>query len=114
MKTGYGAGVVVAVLASFAAFLFGVVDYKGLLSLLLLLVGLWTVVAAVTVVLPAERMYYASWGVILAVLSATYFVRLRYALGLVLVAVIVLILISIYGRRGPGALPQVAPAAPQG
>lgn len=110
MKTGYGAGAVVAVLISFAAFLFGAVDYKGLLSLLLLLVGLWTVVAGVAIVPPTQRMFYSSWGVVLAVLSATYFVSLRYALGLVLVAVVILILISLYGRSNPGKQPQAPPA----
>lgn len=114
MKPGYGVGVVVAVLLSFAVFLFGVVDFRGLLSVLLLLVGLWTLVAAAAVVLPAERMYYASWGAVLAILSATYFIRLRYALGLVLIALVVLIVLSYYGRKNPKPPTQGSPSTPSG
>lgn len=114
MKPGYGVGVVVAFLVSFAVFLFGVVDFRGLLSLLLLLTGLWTVVAAAALVPPSERVYYASWGVVLAILSATYVISLRYALGLVLIALVVLIVFSYYGRKGPAGPRQGAPAAPPG
>lgn len=104
----------VAVLVAFAAFLFGAVGYKGLVSLLLLLVGVWTVVAAAAIVHPRERLYYAAWGTVLAILSLTYFVQLRYALGAVLVAIIALIVISAYGSRGTKASsgPTSQPVSP--
>ena len=102
MKTGYGAGVAVAILLSLAVFLLGLVGYSGLLALLLLLTGGWTLVAAFAVVEAGGRTFYAAWGIILAILSSSYFVPLRYALALVLLAIVGLIIFTAYsGKRAP-------------
>lgn len=107
MKPGYGAGLAVAVLLSLVAFLLGLVGYAGLLALVLLLSGGWTVLAALALVAPSERVYYSSWGLVLAVLSSSYFIQLRYALALVLLAVVAMIVVSVYSRKRtpPAAAP---------
>ncbi len=89
-----------AVLLSAAAGLLGLVGVKGTFALVLLLVGLWTLVAAFTFAERGDRPFYAGWGVVLAGLSLTYLVPLRDALGLILVAVVVLILATAYFGRG--------------
>jgi hypothetical protein len=102
LRPGFWVGVVVALLVSAAVYLFGLVDLQGVLSLILLLTGVWTVVAAFAVVGPKDRTYYSSWGVVIAVLSLTYFIQLRYALALVLLAIVVLIILNLYFGKTPG------------
>lgn len=65
MRLGWGAGVAIAVLLSVAVFLFGFVDLTHMVSLILLIVGLWTIGGAFFVVERKDRNYYAGWGVVL-------------------------------------------------
>jgi len=98
----YLSGMVVALLLSVALGLFGVIDLYGVISLVLLLWGVWTVVAAFTVFGASERTYYTSWGVVLAVLSSFDVIRnLSYTIALVLMAVVALILVNVYLGRTP-------------
>ncbi len=108
MKSTWGIGAVVAVLLSVAAGLLGVVGFRGTVALMLLLLGLWTLVAAFSFA-SSDRPFYAGWGVVLAGLSLTYLVPLRDALGLILVAVVVLIVATAYFGRRPGTKPAAAP-----
>ncbi len=100
-RLGWGAGVIIAVLLSAAAFLFNLVNISTTISLAFLLVGLWTITSAFFVVERKDRTFYAGWGVVLAVLSLFEFLGPAYTIGLLLVAVVALILLYAYtGRAG--------------
>lgn len=101
MKPGWGVGVIVAVLLSAAFLLLGIVDLRGTVSLILLLSGLWTVVVAFTIVERKDRTYYSSWGVVIAALSLSYFIELRYAIAVILLAIVALIVINVYIGKTP-------------
>lgn len=87
---------VVAVLLSVAAGLLASLSPQGTISLLLLLTGLWTVVAAFTTVDRKDRNYYSAWGVVIAALSLADLIPLQYELALILLAVVALIVINVY------------------
>lgn len=111
MKPSYGLGILVVVLIAAAAALLG----AGLslsVSLAMLLAGLWTLVAAFTLVGSGERGYYAGWGVILACLSLSYFIPIQDAIALILIAIVGLIVASAYYTRAPKAAPSPAGGAP--
>jgi hypothetical protein len=112
LKSTWGIGALVAVLLSVAAGLLEVVDVKGTFALMLLLVGLWTLVAAFTFAGRDDRTFYAGWGVVLAGLSLPYLVPLRDALGLILVAIVILIIATVYFGRSRGKAQAQAPEQP--
>ena len=115
MRLGWGMGVVIAVLLSAAAYLFGLVDAIHTLSLVFLLVGLWTIGGALFVVERKDRNYYGGWGVVLSFLSLFAFLPIQYAVGLLLIAVVALILLYAYaGRTGKMITAATAPTAPPG
>lgn len=99
----------VAVLLSTAAGLLGVVGAKGALSLALLLVGAWTLLSAFVIVDREDRTFYTGWGIVLAGLSLSYVIPFRYALGLVLIAVVVLIVATVTFGRAPRMSAAAAP-----
>ena len=115
MKSTWGIGALVAILFSIAAGLLKLVDLRGTVSVILLLVGLWTFVTAFAFVGREDRAFYAGWGVVIAGLSLTYLVPLTEALGLILIAVAVLIVVTAYFGRTPKVLTAAAnPASPPG
>ena len=100
MRLGYGAGIVIVVLLSAAAFLVGIIGLLQMLSLMLLLGGLWSVVAAFTIFDVSERSFYLGWGVVAAALSTfDVFHNSNYTIALILIAVVALILINVYIGR---------------
>ena len=102
LKLGYGAGMIIVVLLSAAAWLVGLIDLPRMVSLMLLLGGLWTVVAAFTIFDVSERSFYLGWGVVAAALSTfDVFNNFNYTIALILIAVVALILITIYIGRTP-------------
>ncbi|HEV2137431.1 MAG TPA: hypothetical protein VGR53_01160 [Nitrososphaerales archaeon] len=102
MKPGWGIGTVIAIILSVAVYLLGVVDLRGLVSLILLLCGLWTVVSAFVIVDRKDRSYYSGWGVVIAVLSLFYIApSLNYTIALVLLAIVALIIINVYIGKAP-------------
>ena len=102
MKPGWGIGTVISIVLSIVVYLVGIVDLKGLVSLILLLFGLWTLVSAFVIVDRKDRSYYSGWGVVMAVLSLFYFApSLNYTIALVLVAIIALIIINVYVGKAP-------------
>ncbi len=112
---GWGVGVVIAVLLSVAVFLFGFVDLTHMVSLVLLLVGLWTIGGAFFVVERKDRNYYAGWGVVLAILSLFAFLPPTYTIGLLLVGIVALILLYAYsGRTGKLLTAATRPPSPAG
>ena len=90
-----------AILLSVAVYLFGLVDLRGMISLLLALCGLWTLVAAFTIIERKDRSYYSGWGVVIAALSLFDFIPLNYTIALVLLAIVALIIIYVYVGRAP-------------
>ena len=102
MKLGYGAGVLIVVLLCAAVYLFGVIDFYRMVALMLLLGGLWTVVAAFTIFDVSERSFYMGWGVVVAALSTfDVFNNFNYTIALILIAIVALILINVYIARTP-------------
>ena len=101
MKPGWGVGMVVAVLVSVAVGLLGSLSTQATISLLLLLTGAWTVVAAFLVVDRKDRSYYSAWGVVIAALSLAYLIPIQYELALILLAIVALIIINVYIGKAP-------------
>ena len=101
MRPGWGLGAVVAVLLAVAVGLLFSLSAQAIISSLLLLVGLWTVAAAFTVVDRKDRSYYSAWGVVIAALSLAYLIPIQYELALILLAVVALIIINIYIGKTP-------------
>ncbi len=100
MKLSWEVGATVAVLVSVAAGLVGL-SLQGTITLILLLVGLWTLFSAFFIVEKKDRNYYAGWGVVIAGLSLSYFVKLQYALALIILAIVALIIINVYIGKTP-------------
>lgn len=90
-----------AVLLSVAIGLLGSLSAQATISLLLLLAGLWTVVAAFSVVDRKDRSYYSAWGVVIAALSLAYLIPIEYELALILLAIVALIIINVYIGKTP-------------
>jgi hypothetical protein len=101
MKPSWGIGVVVAILLSVALGLLGVVHLRGTVSLILLLTGAWTFLSAFVIVDKEDRTFYAGWGVVIAGLSLTYVISLADALALILIAIVLLIIVTVYFGKSP-------------
>ena len=102
LRLGYGAGIIIIVLLSAAAFAVGLVNLLQMIALMLLLGGLWTVVAAFTIFDVSERSFYLGWGVVAAALSTfNIFNNSSYTIALILIAIVALILINVYLARTP-------------
>jgi nicotinamide riboside transporter PnuC len=104
MKPSWGVGVVVAILISIAVGLLGEEGIQWTLSVILLLVGVWTIVSAFAFVEAKDKNYYAGWGIIISGLSLTYIIPLQDAIALILLAMVVLILVTLYSGRRPKAI----------
>jgi hypothetical protein len=114
LKPGWGVGIIVAILLSVAVGLFGIVNLAGMVSLLLLLCGLWTLVAAFTIVELKDRSYYMGWGIVVAALSLFDFIPFNYTIALILMAIVVLIIINVYLGRAPKMYEAATAPPPSG
>ena len=101
MRPGWGIGTVIAVLLAVAVGLLFSLSLQAIISLLLFMVGVWTVVAAFTVVDRKDRSYFSAWGAVIAAISLSYLVPLQYELALILLAVIAIIVVNLYIGRTP-------------
>jgi hypothetical protein len=101
LKPGWGVGTVIAILISAVVYIVGIVDLRGLVSLILLLCGLWTLVSAFVIVDRKDRSYYSGWGIVIAALSLFDFIPLNYTIALVLLAIIALVIINVYIGKTP-------------
>ena len=90
-----------AVLLSIAVGLLASLSPQATISLLLLLAGLWTVVAAFIVVDRKDRSYYTAWGVVIAALSLAYLIPIQYELALILLPIVALIIVNLYYGKTP-------------
>ena len=113
---GMGMGMIVAVLLSVAVYLFGLVNNLSYtVSLALLLIGLWTIACALTIVERKDRNFYGGWGVVIAILSSFAFLKLQYAIGLLLIALVALILLYAYtGKTSKMITAARTPPTPAG
>ncbi len=100
MKPSWEIGAVVAVLISIAAGLLGL-ELQAVITMILILVGLWTLLAAFVIVDRKDRNYYTGWGVVITGLSLSYFVKLQYALALIILAIVAVIIINVYIGKTP-------------
>ena len=105
-RVGLGAGLIATVLLPLAFLLLGVLNLGETLPAILLLSGLWALVFGLLMENKRERLYYSGFGVVVALLSTYHFIHLRYTVGLVIVALVVLALIQALFR--PGAPPRQA------
>lgn len=112
MKPSWGVGALVAVLVSVAVYLFGILDIEHSVSLILLLVGLWTLVAAFVIEDQKDRSYYSGWGVVIAFLSLFAFIPLNYTFGLIILAVVALIVLTVYVGRTPKVIAEATTSPP--
>ena len=100
MKPTWGIGIVVAVLLSFGLYFLGVIGTVPLaLASVFLLSGLWTIVSGFLIAAQKDRTYYGSWGVFLACLSLFAFVRLSYAVGITLLAIVGIIVVVVFSGK---------------
>jgi hypothetical protein len=103
-RISLGIGLIATVLLPLAFLLFGALKLGQTFSAILLLSGLWAVVFGILMERRQERLYYSGFGVVVALLSTFLFVHLKYTVGLVIVALVVLALIQALFR--PGAPPR--------
>jgi hypothetical protein len=95
-----GIGAIVAVLLPVALLLFGLLTFVQMISGILLLNGLWLFVYSVALGPKGGRLYYAGWGVVIALLSTFAFLPLQYTAGLVVLAVIGATVATVFTRSG--------------
>jgi len=101
LRLAYGEGVVIAILAPIIVFLLGIGKITALqtLFLIFLLFGVWTLIAAFTLVGQKDRIYYFSWGLILASISSAFITHIEYAIALILLAIVVSLLVNVATRK---------------
>lgn len=99
MKVSWGIGSLVAILISLAAAFLVPLTFEISLSLIFLLVGLWTVVAGFSIVAEKDRAYYVGWGGVVALLSLFAYLPPYQVAGLILVAVVLIIIILVVQGR---------------
>ena len=99
MRISWGIGVILAVLISAAYYLFVMGDPKYPLALMLALVGLWTVASGFLTVETKDRTYYAGWGAVIALSSLFAFLPFNYSAGVIVVAVVLMIIFSVYSSK---------------
>jgi hypothetical protein len=98
LRTGYGVGLIIAVLLPVALFLFGLLSPLQLVSAMLLLGGLWTLVFALFLGTKGDRMYSSGAGVVVALVSTFIIIPLQYTAGLVLIAIIGFVVIDVLAK----------------
>lgn len=103
-RIGLGVGLIATVLLPIAFLLLGLLNPGETLPAILLLSGLWAFVFGLLMENKQERLYYSGFGAVVALLSTYHFIHLRYTVGLVIVALVVLALIQALFR--PGAPPR--------
>lgn len=103
MRLAYGEGVIVAILAPIIVFLFGIGKITPLQTafLVFLLLGVWTLIAAFALMAQKDRIYYFTWGLILASISSAFITHIQYAIALILLAIVVALFVNVATRRNP-------------
>jgi len=92
-------GLIVCILIPAILFLFGVLAIAQAVSGVLLLAGLWSVTYGVAFARMRDRLYDVGAGVIVIAISAFIFVSPEYVLGLILIAVLAIVIVSVALNR---------------
>jgi hypothetical protein len=88
-------GYIVAFFLAIALYLFGITNALQSLSMLFLLVGLWTIICGLIINAGRnDRMNYVGWGSVVSVLSTIVVLPLAYTIGLVLIVIVALIILN--------------------
>jgi 4-amino-4-deoxy-L-arabinose transferase-like glycosyltransferase len=96
----YGEGALIAILAPIVVFLLGLIgSVFNMFFLIFILLGAWTLFYSFLFLDQNQRMYYLSWGLILAGISAAFITRIQYAIALIIAAIVAAILINAATRR---------------
>jgi hypothetical protein len=113
LRVQLGIGLVIAVLLPLALLLFGALTPYGAIAAVLLLAGLWILVFGVTFGAKVDRIYNVAMGLIIAILCTFYFIPARFTLGLVVVAAIAMVVLSLVvkPKQGTGRMGGQGPAA---
>ena len=98
MRLAYGEGALVAILAPIIAALFGLITVYETFFLIFLLFGAWTILSSFIFVVQNQRIYYLSWGLVLACISSAFITKIQYALALILIAVIAVLFVNAFTR----------------
>ena len=122
MKPSYWFGVGIAILLSLAVYFFNAfgsfdtfqaVEY--LFSTMFLLTGLWTLVSAFVIVESKDKTFFSLWGIIFACVSLFAYVPANYAIGILLIALVLLIvLVYLTGRSQREFTTATRPPQPAG
>jgi hypothetical protein len=99
LRLAYGEGVALTVVIPVVAFLFNLVNLRELLFLIFLLSGSWTIFSSFVFTAQGERIYYLSWGLVLACISTAFVILIQFSIALILVAVVALIFVNASTRR---------------
>lgn len=101
MRLAYGEGVIFSILVPFVLYLFGIgrITILETLFSVFALIGLWTIISAFLLMGQLDRIYYLSWGLVILSISSAFIVHLQYAIGLILIALIVSLLLNIAMRK---------------
>jgi hypothetical protein len=110
LRVQLGIGLIIAVLLPLVLLLFGILRPYETISAMLLLAGLWILVFSVTYGSSRDRTYNVGTGLIIALLSTFYFIPLRYTIGLVLIAVIGMVVISVVAKPKAAANKMTSPS----
>lgn len=111
MKMAWGVGVIIAVLLPIALFFFGALNGEDTIAAILVLNGLWSVAFGLAFA-GKDRMFYAGWGLVVAILATFAFLPWQYTIGLVLVAAIVLVLAQSFMKPSTSTRMATQPVAP--
>jgi hypothetical protein len=104
-RMGLGYGLVITVLLPVALFLFNILRFEQAVAAMLLLSGLWALAFGLFMQKSGERLYYAGFGVIVALLSTFILLPLAFTAGLIILAIVALVLVQQFK-------PGITPAAP--
>jgi hypothetical protein len=99
VRLAYGEGVIIAILAPFVILLFGKITVLQTFFSVFFLVGVWTLLSAFMLMKEKDRIFYVTWGLILASISSAFITHVQYAIALILIAIIAVLLINVATRK---------------
>jgi len=100
LRVNFAEGAAIAILLPLVLLLTGILSSAYTVTAILLLFGAWSIIFALVMALPRERLYYGSWGAILMALSSITVLPFRYTVALVLAVIIALIVLVVAMRQG--------------
>lgn len=99
MRPLFGEVAAILIIAPFIALLVGILDLRYTLFLSVILFALWTLISGLALVDSRQKIYYISWGLLVASLSTGLIAPPQYAAALILASVIIIILYAALSRN---------------